>query len=310
MQKIVTIGGGTGHYQILRGLKNRDCEITAIVNVCDNGGHSGNLRDEYGVLPPGDSRQCLIALANEESSNVLRRLFEHRFKKENSDLSVGNFFIAGLEDLYGNPTIALKEAGKILGISGKVIPVTEDSFHINAKLEDGSELKGQTEISYTDSDLKIIDVYPSPTPSISREAAEAIRDADKIVICPGDLYGSIIPNFLIKGIKEAIEKSNAKIVYICNLVTKQGNYGHKASDFVNEIERYLEVKKIDKIILNTKPVSNIVLKKYLDEKSKLVEDDLNDERIARAELIDEYISGEKIILRHHPIKTAREIINA
>ncbi len=302
MQKIVTIGGGTGHYQILRGLKNRDCEITAIVNVCDNGGHSGNLRDEYGVLPPGDSRQCLIALANEETT--LRKLFEHRIKT----ISFGNLFIAGLEDLYGSASIALKEAGKILNISGRVIPVSEDSFHINAELEDKTILKGQTEVSYPSTNKKIIRLFPDSIPHINRDAAIAIKEADKIVICPGDLYGSILPNFLVSGVNQALQESKAKLIYICNLVTKEGNYDFKTSDFVKEIERY-SGKKIDKTIVNTRIPSNIVIQKYLDEHSKIIENDLT-ENIIKADILEEYESKEKIIIRHHPIKTAKEIIGA
>jgi uncharacterized cofD-like protein len=311
MQKIVTIGGGTGHYQILRGLKNRDCYLTAIVNVCDNGGHSGELRDEFGVLPPGDSRQCLVALANEESSNILRRLFEHRIEGENGKriLSIGNIFIAGLEDLTRSPSTALKEAGKILGIRGRVIPVTEDRFNINARLENGQELRGQKEVSYTDSASKIVEVYAAPIPHVHIEAAEALREADKIIICPGDLYGSIIPNFLVEGVTDAIKVSGAKVVYVCNIVTKQGNYGFKASDFLREIERYLK-RSLDKIIVNTKIPSQETQKKYLGEKSGIVENDLQqDARVVRAELVEEYPSERKTLLRHDPIRTAREIMD-
>ena len=311
MQKIVTIGGGTGHYQLLRGLKNRDCNLTAVVNACDNGGHSGELRDEFGVLPPGDSRQCLVALASEESSNILRRLFEHRIESESGkpSLSIGNVFIAGLENLTGSQSIALKEAGKLLGIRGRVIPVTEDCFNINARLEDGKELKGQREVSYTDAGSKILEIYAVPVPHVHIEAAEALREADKIVICPGDLYGSIIPNFLVEGMIDAIKSSGAKIVYVCNVVTKQGTYGFKASDFAGEIERYLK-RSLDRIIVNTKIPTKETQRKYLGEKSQIVEDDLpEDARVVRAELVGEYTSERKTLLRHDPIKTAREIMD-
>jgi uncharacterized cofD-like protein len=309
MQKIVTIGGGTGHYQILRGLKNYDCKITSIVSVADNGGHSGELMDEFGVLPPGDLRQCLSALADDEKAGDLREIFEFRFETGNKAWpSIGNLIISALEKKHGRPE-AIKRAGKLLGILGTVVPVSLDNFHIFAELENGKTLNGQAEVTYLDAG-KIKSVHADPAPHVFKEAAEKIRDADKIVICSGDLYGSIIPNFLVQGVKEAIQESKAKIIYVCNLVTKQGNYGYKASDFVKEIEKYLG-KKMDKIIINSKIPSKETIKKYLDEKSEIVEDDLKiDSRVIRAELVEEYPAEKRTLLRHNPHKTAQVIMSA
>lgn len=303
MQKIVTIGGGTGHYQTLRGLKNYDCDLTAIVNVADNGGHSGELRDEFGVLPPGDSRQCLLALADEGSE--ARDLFEYRF--ENGE-SLGNLNITVLEKKYGRAE-GIKKAAKLLKTAGKVVYVSLDDFHIFAKLENGEVLEGQNEVSYFDSGSRIVELYAKPKPFVYREAADSIRQANKIVICPGDLYGSIIPNFLVEGLTDAIKESRASMIYACNIVTKQGNYGYKASDFVKEIERYLKTA-LGTIIMNTTKPSEETLRKYLDEKSGIVEDDLgNDQRVVRAALAEEYPSRINKIFRHNPKELARIIMS-
>ncbi|MEM4230772.1 MAG: YvcK family protein [Candidatus Pacearchaeota archaeon] len=310
MQRIVTIGGGTGHYQILRGLKNYDCDLTAIVNVCDSGGHSGKLRDEFGVLPPGDLRQCLVALANDEKAGDLRDIFDSRLERNGrASPSLGNLIIGVLEQKYGRAE-AIRRAGNLLGIKGRVLPVSLDDFNIFARLTDDTLLNRQVEVSYKESKCRIKEVFAVPTPYIYKEAAEAIRQATKVVICSGDLYGSIIPNFLVKGIREAIRECDIR-VYVCNLVTKQGNYDFKASDFVKEIETYLKLP-LTHIVINTKRPSKKAERKYLSEKQKFVEDDLTKSKIRAkvigAELLEEYLSERKTILRHDPIKTARIIM--
>jgi uncharacterized cofD-like protein len=310
MQKIVTIGGGTGQYQILRGLKNYDCEITAIVNVADNGGSSGKLMDEYGILPPGDARQCLLALADEEKGRILRELFNFRFPSgEFAGHSAGNLIIAAFTLMRGGSAEGIREAGRLLGIKGNVLPVTIDSTTLFASTSDGKVLKGQMEVSYPKEATRIKNVYCNPKAFAYCEAVRAIREADKIIVCPGDIYGSIIPNFIVKGIKEALSESKAEKIYVCNLFTKEGSEFFKASDFVREIEKYSEVK-FDKIIINTKKPSDDVLKKYSLEKSRIVEDDMHDsKKIARGEFVSEYPWEKKTLLRHVPEKIARAIMS-
>jgi len=227
MKKIVTIGGGTGHYTILRGLKNYDVNLVAIVSVVDNGGSSGKLRMEFGILPPGDIRNCLLALAEDIRLGDLKDLFNYRFQGEGSlaNHNLGNLILTALTHKYGDVGQAIKAASNILGIGGEVLPVSVDNTNIHAETFSGKKLKGQLEVSYPDKNEKIKSVWLEPQANIYRESANAIRQADLIVICPGDLYGSIIPNFLVKGFKEVIQRSNAKIIYVCNLVTKQGTYG-------------------------------------------------------------------------------------
>ena len=306
MQKIVTIGGGTGHFQILKGLKNYECRITAVVNMSDDGGSSGALRDEYGILPPGDARQCMVALADEDESKLLRDMFSFRFKDGHN---LGNLMITALAGISGSSAQAIKDASKLLNIKGNVLPVTTDDVILHGESADGKILKGQTEVSYPkDKNAIIKRIFNVPEAFLYKEAGEAIRDADKIVICPGELYGSILSNLIVGGMREALQESKAKKIYVCNLFTKEGSYSFKAKDFVQEIEKYAGIK-LDKIIISVGKPSFDALKKYIGENSKLIEDDLgNDERIVRGNYMAEYPSAEKTLLRHVPEKIARAIM--
>lgn len=310
MKKVVTIGGGTGHYTLLRGLKNYDVDLTAIVSVVDDGGSSGELRVDFGILPPGDIRNCLLALANDIKLKDLMDLFDYRFPKSNSSLSnhnLGNLILTALTHKHGDIGNAIKAASNILNISGKVLPVSVDNSDVYAETADGKKLKGQVEVSYPHKDKKIEKIWLMPESNIYKETAEAIRDADLIVIAPGDFYGSILPNFLVKGIKEAIQESRAKIVYVCNLVTKQGTHGFKANDFVKEIEKHLN-KKIDFVICNTKKPTQKIIDKYKEEDSFFVEPDLEGKNIIKDELLEELEINNLITARHNPEKTARLIM--
>ncbi len=310
MQKIVTIGGGAGQFQILRGLKNYECEITAVVTMCDDGGKStARLRDEYGVLPPGDVRQCLIALADDEKAKLLRQIFGYRFSKGTglNGHSLGNLIITALSEIYGDVG-GIKEAEQLLGIRGKVLPVTIDKVKLWGELESGEILEGQKNISYPESKSRFKKIFYKPEAFLYREVKEAIKEADKIVICPGDFYGSILSNFAVNGMGEVLKQSKAKKIYVCNLVTKKGTFGFKASDFVKEVEKYSGIK-VDYVIINNKEVEKEVKEKYLAENSVIVEDNLGDDiRVVRGDFVGVYPSEEKTILRHIPEKIAREIV--
>lgn len=305
-EKIVCIGGGTGTFTLLKGLKNYTENITALVSMADNGGSSGKLRDEYGILPPGDIRQCLIALADDNKAKMLRELFEIRFDKIDNH-SFGNLFLLALEKVTGNPAEAIKEAEKILGVKGRVIPITLDKTHVCAESEN-QILNGQTEVSYAGKKINRVFLKPDAFAFIeARQALESLGEKDKIVICPGDLYGSIIPNFLVKGIREALKQSKAKKIYICNLVTKQGTENFKAQDFTNEIEKYLETK-LDFIICNTKIPSGQIVDKYKGENSQFVPP-FEDERVIKEDLLIEHESGDYILARHDSQKLAKIIMS-
>ena len=310
MKKVVTIGGGTGHYTILRGLKNYDLDLIAIVNIIDNGGSSGELRVEFGILPPGDIRNCLLALSDESKIKDLMDLFEYRFPETNSgklsNHNLGNLILTALIHKYGDIAKATKAAASILNISGKVLPASINSSNLFAKTFSDKTLSGESQVGYPGNE-RIKNIWLEPPAFLYKDSAEAIRDADLIIICPGDLYASILPNLLITGMKEAIKESKAKVVYLCNLVTKQGTHNFKASDFVNEIEKYLG-RKLDFIICNNKKPDCRVVDKYLREDSHFVECDLNSENIIKENLLVEHKSGDLIIARHNTERTAEIVM--
>lgn len=271
MKKVVTIGGGSGSYAVLSGLKDFDLDITAVVTTFDSGGSSGVLRDELGILPPGDVRRCLVALADDRQQKVLRDLFNFRFGEKSSmnGHSFGNLFLAALSSIYGGDIEAIRKASALLGLKGKVLPVSLDKSHIHAILEDGTEIVGETNIDIPqhDGELQIAKAFLDPAASIYEETDLAIREADLIVIGPGDLYSSIIPNLLVSGMQEALAASNAKKIVICNLMTKWGEtHGFKASDMVSEILKYSGLPIVDYAICNTEAVDAGLVAAYEKEK--------------------------------------------
>lgn len=280
-KKIVAIGGGTGLPMVLEGLKNYDCELTAIVTVTDSGRSSGALRKDYNVLPPGDIRNCLIALS--ESEKLLQDLFQYRF--ENGCLeghSFGNLFIAALSKLTGSFEEAIKEASKILKIKGKVLPSTLEDVHICAELEDGTILEQEDNITRrsqkTNNDPKIKRVFLKPQNiEANPEAVKAIEEADVIVIGPGSVYVSIITNLLIDGIRDAIKNSKAKKIYICNIMTQPfQSDDFKVSDHIKTIIKYLGSGVLSYAVLNNGVPSKELLELYAKEHALMVENDVDE----------------------------------
>ena len=270
MKKIVVIGGGTGVFTVLTGLKDYPFHLTAIVTTADDGGSSGVLREEFGILPPGDIRRVLVALSSD--SPVLANLFNYRFENGTGlkGHSFGNLFLTALERITGDFNQAVKEASKILGIKGKVIPVTLNYTRLFARLENDFIVVGESNIDVPkhDGSLFIEEVFLNPEPKANKEAIKAIKDADIIIAGPGDLYTSIIPNFLVKGIKEAIKKSRAKKVYVCNIMTKYGETNKfTAEDFFATLEKYLGKGVIDYFLVNIEKPKNCYLGKYDKEKA-------------------------------------------
>src|SRR3989344_2138346 len=225
LPRVVTIGGGTGSYTSIRGLKKHPIILTAIVNMIDDGGSSGKLRDELGVLPPGDVRQCLVALS--ESSKLLRDMFSYRFEEGGlRGHSFGNIFLSTLEKKTGSMKKAISEVGKILRIKGNVVPVTFTKSNLCVDLEDGKTIVGETHIDVVEKKEKrapIKNIYLMPKAKLNDDAKKAIEETNFILIGPGDLYTSIIPNILVMGVSKAIKNSKAKKIFVLNLMTK---YGH------------------------------------------------------------------------------------
>lgn len=273
-KRITVIGGGTGVFTVLVGLKHLPYHLSAILTMADDGGSSGVLREEFGILPPGDIRRALLALAPSSTQN-LAKLFNFRFK-DGTGLkghSFGNLLITALERITGRFDLAVKEAAKILNISGDIIPVTLDNTRLFARLENGLLIVGETNIDIPkhNANLKIKEVFLNPPAKINPEAKKAILNADLIILGPGDLYTSLIPNLLIKGVKEAIKKSRAKKIYFCNIMTKYGETnGFRAKDFLMTLEKYLGKNVLDYFIINTKKPKAEYLKKYLREKKELI----------------------------------------
>ncbi|MDB5237896.1 MAG: putative gluconeosis factor [Candidatus Kaiserbacteria bacterium] len=311
MQKVVRIGGGSSGYTLLNALKELPIEITAIVNMFDSGGSSGVLRDELGILPPGDIRRALAALAEGTKGEILRNLFNFRFQDSGSmsGHSFGNVFLAALSSIYGSDIEGIRKASELLDVKGVVLPVSLDRSHIHAVLDDQSTIVGETNIDIPkhDGNKKIQHVYLEPAAEIFSEAADAIRTADIVIIGPGDLYTSIIPNFLVEGMEKAIAESHAKFVVICNLMTKWGETNdYAASDMVRVILEYTGLKKVDYAVCNTAPMNAALVKAYEAEKKypMVCDDKLKD---YAEHVITGGFFSEADIARHDPYKVA-EII--
>src|SRR5680860_81096 len=313
MKKIVVIGGGTGVFTILTGLKNYPFHLSAIVTTADDGGSSGILREEFGILPPGDIRRVLVALSSD--SPVLANLFNYRFENGTGlkGHSFGNLFLTALERITGDFNQAVKEASKILGIKGKVIPVSLDYTRLFARLENDFLVVGESNIDVPkhDGSLFIEEVFLNPEPKANKEAIKAIKEADIIIAGPGDLYTSIIPNFLVKGIKEAIKKSRAKKVYICNTMTKYGETNKiTAEDFFDTLEKYLGKGVIDYFLVNVEKPKNCYLGQYNKEKAELVK---YDKKILsswkKPKVIFARLLRQGPLLRHDSKKLAKVISN-
>lgn len=312
MKKIVTIGGGTGSYQVLRGLKEYTSNITAIVSMFDSGGSSGRLRDEYGVLPPGDARRCLIALEKEPS--VVRQIFEYRFQEgELKGHNLGNLILTGLTKIRGSDAEAIKQATKLLNVKGTVLPVTIDNCHLCARLENKQIVEGETNIDVPkhDPNLKIEEIFLKPEAYLYEECIEPIMQADSIIIGPGDLYTSVLPNILVKNMPEVLKRSSAKKIYMCNLMTKHGETdGYKASHFVRGVEKYLGKNVLNHVVVNTQRASENLLKHYAEtEHAHLVEIDAELRKLGYEVREEDIITEEGNLIRHDPKKTARVIMS-
>ena len=253
---------------VLKALKPHDVFLSAIVTMADNGGSAGLLREHYGTLPNGDVRRALAALAPE---SALAKLMTYRFKGGPLDMqSAGSIFLTSLEQVTGSFEGAVVAASELLDITGDVLPVTLDNVQLRARLRDGSEIFGETNIDIPrhDASVPIEKIWLEPTARINPPVATAIAKADLIIIGPGDVYTSLIPNLLVAGVPEAIKKSKAKKVFLCNLMTKYGEtHGFKAEDFVRAIAVYVP---IDAAVFNSKKPSEAILKKYKKEKAEFI----------------------------------------
>lgn len=305
--KIVVLGGGTGQSILLGGLKKFPFDITAVVSVCDDGKSTGKLRKECNVPAMGDIRRVLIALS--ETEDVISDLVNYRFNT-NGDLNghtVGNFMLTALTDLYGNMSSGIKKISKVLDLKGTVLPLTDDNVTLMGKMADTSIVEGEHNITL--SDKKIDTVFYKKTPKVNEEVIEKIKESDAIILSMGSLYTSIIPNLLCKKVINAIDSSNAKIIYVCNLFTQPGETdGFSVSKHISLLNSYLGKRKIEVVITNSEKVDKKIVKKYSTlEQKDLVK--VDSEKIKIEHIDKPLIKLDGQIIRHDAVKVGLEIMN-
>lgn len=306
-KNIVVLGGGTGQSVLLRGLKRFPFNITAVVSVSDDGKSSGKIRQELNVPAVGDIRSVLISLS--ETEDVVEKMINYRFKS-NGDLdghSLGNLLLAGLTDIYGNLSNAVLQISKILNLKGEVLPLTDDNVVLMGEMNDGSIIEGEHNITL--SPKKIKHVFYKETPIVNTEVINKIKDSDAIILSMGSVYTSIIPNLLCKEVLDAIDSSNAKIIYVCNVMTQPGETDDfKVSDHIKLLNSYLGKRKIDTIITNSEEISTETQKIYetTEQKDLVV---IDDENIEIENISKPLIKVENNVIRHDNLKLALEIIN-
>jgi uncharacterized cofD-like protein len=272
--KVVVIGGGTGTFTVLTALKFYARDITAIVSMSDDGGSTGILRDELGALPPGDVRQCLVALS--ESDQDMRDLFNYRFDEGTfHGHSFGNIFLTALEKTTGSFAKAVEMAGHVLNITGRVLPVTLKSNQLVLTNPDGSQIVGQHAVEMADfGNIHQPKLTLQPNSEINPEAKTAIEEADLVVIAPGNLYATLAPALLVKDLDKALQNTQGKLLYVANLVTKPGQTdGFKVHNFAQEIERFIGKRNLDYVIYNRRQPTPALLKKYAQAGEYAVEID-------------------------------------
>ena len=256
--KIVAIGGGTGLSTLLRGLKRSTTNLTAVVTVSDDGGSSGRLQKELGILPPGDIRNCLVALADDEA--MVTNLFQYRFSEGEglTGHSFGNLFLAAMTGITGNFDKAIKESSRVLNIKGRVMPATLETVRLCATLADGTIVRGETNISKSHEPIARLSLEPAGSQPL-REVLDAMADADAIVMGPGSLYTSILPNFLVEGIARAVAESNAVKIYICNVMTQPGETdAFTASAHVRALLEQTRERVCDTVVINEEPLRKLL----------------------------------------------------
>ncbi|MGC8486941.1 MAG: gluconeogenesis factor YvcK family protein [Clostridia bacterium] len=304
--KVVALGGGTGMPTLLRGLKSSTSNITAIVTVADDGGSSGRLRGSLGMLPPGDVRNCLVALADAEPQ--MRDLFQYRFQDgELSGHSFGNLFIAAMERTTGDFVSALGELSRVLAVRGAVFPVTLDSVRLVAELEDGTRVEGESHIGQSRQPIRRVWLEPEMATPLM-EAIRAIEEADLIVIGPGSLYTSVIPNLLVREVADAIRKSPAPVVYIANVMTQPGETAaYTAYDHLAALEQHSQPGLVDVMVVNNEAVPPDVLGRYREEGADVVRVGRSAGRHPR--VLEAPLLTRDTVVRHDPAKLADAVLS-
>lgn len=317
---IVAIGWWAGTFNVLYGLKkNKNFNLSAIISVADNGGTTGAIRDKYGILPPWDMRRAIAALAKD--TEMVRKLFEYSFKWEEWVIwsnKIGNILLTALVDIEGNYEKWLEEMCRMFDVTGRVIPVTLDDVHLAVKFEDGTIIEWEKNIDVSDKnpgershniDQNITDAWLiGGTWTLNPRAREAIMNADFVILGPGDLYTSIVPNLLSPGMKECLSATTAKLIYVCNAMTKRWETTNmEVKDFIETMERYTGPYELDYVIVNNGKIENDIIEKYKREENKkpLYIKDLNNYTWKSFKIIERDIVNDEDFVRHDPHKLAK-----
>ena len=307
---VVVIGGGTGLSTLLRGLKKQTGNLTAIVTVADDGGSSGRLREELGIVPPGDLRSCLVALADTEP--LMEKLFQYRFigAGDLTGHSFGNLFIAAMTQVVGGDVeLALQESSKVLAVRGQVLPASARPVKISARMTDGTIINGESNISCANKRIQRVTMEPSDVPAV-QSALNAIRDADIVVLGPVSLYTSVIPNLLVGNIVEALRNTRAMRMYVCNVMTQPGETDHyTASDHVRALFDHGGQGIVDYVLVNVEEIASCLLDHYAREGACPVKADIDELEQMGVTVIPAQLVNESNWVRHDPERLARVIFS-
>ena len=307
-RKVVVLGGGTGSSTLLRGLKEFPVDLTAIVSVCDDGRSTGVLREEFSIPAVGDIRRVLVALS--ETEPLVMELFNYRFHTT-SDLdghTVGNLLLTASSEITGNLSDGIEALSKVFNLKGKVVPLTEDNVVLMGEMADGSVVEGEHNITENKNAVKRVFYKEKPVPT--KEAVQALEEADLIVLSMGSLFTSIIPNLICEEIVEAIDRSKGKIMYVCNMVTQPGETeDFKVSDHIRLINQYLGKRKVDVVVANDGAIDEKMAKRYesLEQKDPVELDREVTEAMVESVISDDYVTVKNNLLRHNVLKLGMHI---
>lgn len=305
--KIVVVGGGTGLSALLRGLKHYTCNLTAIVTVSDDGGSSGKLRDEMGIQPPGDVRNCLVALADTEA--IMDTLFSYRFDSGTlKGHSLGNLLLAGLNDTFGDFQKGIEQVSKVFALRGKVFPSALQQVVLMADLEDGTQVRGETAVRVTEGKISRVYLEPSDSTPLP-DALKALEEADLIVLGPGSLYTSVLPNLLVKGLRDKIREVKAPCVYVCNVMTEKGETdGYRVSDHLSAIIDHCGPDFVDAVLASKGEITAPLLKRYVQEDAVPVITDPKVVQHLGVKYFEANLVQEGNVVRHDSNRLAKELI--
>ncbi|KGX86215.1 gluconeogenesis factor YvcK family protein [Pontibacillus litoralis] len=310
LPRVAVLGGGTGMPVLLRGLKDYPIDLTAIVTVADDGGSSGRLRNELSIPAPGDIRNVIAALS--EAEPMLLDLFQHRFSDGNglSGHSMGNLLLAAMTSITHDFFHGIKEISRVLNVKGTILPIANQNMYLQALMHDGSVISGESKIPESGKRIKRVFLSPQPVEPLP-EAIEAVKQADLVVIAPGSLYTSTLPNLIIPHISNALRETQGKVVYVCNVMTQDGETnGYSAADHVKAIHEHIGEGCVDALLVHNQPISTNVKKMYAAENAVPVVYDHDCIRKLGVDIIEgDIIDPKQTTLRHDTNKVAKMLVS-